>query len=177
MYDNLVFKLDALSNYRFKPKLPKLDSTIKTNVPAISIEEVAPVTASESNVLAPEEIYQKKKSIVKGETEITSQEKKRARVDRKKKGKIEKKEAEINQKIQEKLFPGKSKVSRKTALKNIKTDKRVEIGATSSDVVKTSSKLFQQLQQEAQMSISDLKEKNNAKKKTVKLPLSKNLKL
>jgi len=115
--------------------------------------------------------------LLKEKLKLPHKKKKRARVDRKKKGKIEKKEAEINKKIQEKLFPGRPKTSRKTALKNIKTDKRVEIGVTSSDVVKTSSKLFQQLQQEAQMSISDLKEKNNAKKKTAKSPLSKNLKL
>ncbi|KAG6470909.1 hypothetical protein ZIOFF_071989 [Zingiber officinale] len=58
------------------------DMSIQVNVPALAIEEVAPLAVSDATMLAPEEIFHGKGNI-KEEAELTKEERKRRRANQK----------------------------------------------------------------------------------------------
>ncbi|KAG6496750.1 hypothetical protein ZIOFF_044622 [Zingiber officinale] len=58
------------------------DMSIQVNVPALAIEEVAPLVVSDATMLAPEEIFHGKGNI-KEEAELTKEERKRRRANQK----------------------------------------------------------------------------------------------
>ncbi|RAL44019.1 hypothetical protein DM860_014156 [Cuscuta australis] len=88
VFKKLCLKLDALSHFHFAPKPVIEDMAIQTNVPAIAMEEIAPVAISDAAMLAPEEVFTGKKNI-KEETEMTQAERKRRRAKKKRKFKAE----------------------------------------------------------------------------------------
>ena len=89
-------------NYPIIHHQPKPEVTVITNVAAINMEEVIPLNVNDSNLLAPEEIYDKKAVEVKGETELTSVDKKIIRVKKKRAKKKAKKMREREEKVMEK---------------------------------------------------------------------------
>ncbi|KAG6514041.1 hypothetical protein ZIOFF_024380 [Zingiber officinale] len=58
------------------------DMSIQVNVPALAMEEVAPLAVSDAAMLAPEEIFHGKGNI-KEEAELTKEERKRRRANQK----------------------------------------------------------------------------------------------
>ncbi|PPR82631.1 hypothetical protein GOBAR_AA38082 [Gossypium barbadense] len=88
LFKKLCLKLDALSHFHFTPKPVFEDMSIQTNVPALAMEEVAPMAVSDATMLAPEEVFSGKGDI-KEEAELTKAERKRRRANKKRKFKAE----------------------------------------------------------------------------------------
>ncbi|CAH1106096.1 unnamed protein product [Psylliodes chrysocephalus] len=170
MMRDLFNKLDALSNFHFTPKPALPELRIVNNLPAINMEEVAPVTATEASLLAPEEIGNKPKGDILGNTEKMKTDKNRER--RKKKLK-QKKHKEIISKNMLSNGKAKGKVKMSEVLKNRNTQKMEE---TSSKGIKSSKAFFTQLQEQAQVHIGKKlqssgkkKDKNKIEAKKIKL--------
>ncbi|CAJ1943832.1 unnamed protein product [Sphenostylis stenocarpa] len=84
LFKRLCLKLDALSHFNFAPKPVIEDMSIQANVPALAMEEIAPVAVSDAAMLAPEEVFDGKGDI-KEEVELTQAERKRRRANKKRK--------------------------------------------------------------------------------------------
>ena len=74
---DLFKKLDALSNFHFHLPPPEPEIKVLTNLPSIAMEEVQPVTHTEADALAPEEIYHNQEE--KADLEKSSTDRKRER--------------------------------------------------------------------------------------------------
>ncbi|XP_066972317.1 U3 small nucleolar ribonucleoprotein protein MPP10-like [Macrobrachium rosenbergii] len=116
--DYLFSLLDALTNYHYTPKMVAPDVKIQSNLPAITMEEATPVTASEGTLLAPQEVLASVQGELKGKSELTDTDRKRSR--RAKKA-IQKKKSKIQtKKLQAKLKKSEAtgkKLDMKTTIK------------------------------------------------------------
>ncbi|KAF9623398.1 hypothetical protein IFM89_001944 [Coptis chinensis] len=106
LFDKLCLKLDGLSHSHFRPKPVIEDMSIQTNVPALAMEEIAPVAVSDVAMLAPEEVFAGKGDI-KEEAELTQEERKRRRANKKRKYKVEASKRLVN-KVQGNRLPDNS---------------------------------------------------------------------
>ncbi|KAG8235803.1 hypothetical protein J437_LFUL014741, partial [Ladona fulva] len=153
MMSALFLKLDALSNFHYTPKPPVPELRIVSHVPAIEMEEVAPVATSEGKLLAPEEVKAKPKGDVIGKGERTETDKKRERRQKKSRQRERRVARERREKIVEKLNPGLgNKYSKEKAIKmleKVTQEKNVDLMEESSKkFVKSSKAFFSQLQDE-----------------------------
>ncbi|TVU50780.1 hypothetical protein EJB05_02170, partial [Eragrostis curvula] len=82
LFKRICLKLDALSHFHFAPKPIIEDMSIQANVPALAMEEIAPVAVSDAAMIAPKEIFDGKGD-VKEEAELTQAERKRRRANKK----------------------------------------------------------------------------------------------
>ncbi|NXP50140.1 MPP10 protein, partial [Heliornis fulica] len=162
MMDSLFLKLDALCNFHFTPKPPVPEVKIVSNLPAISMEEVAPVAVSDAALLAPEEIKEKNKAgDVKADAEKTSTDKKRERRKKKLRKRMRLREKEKRQKLLEKMKPEQgTKLSKKAAaakLKKLTKEGKVTVlqDEGKDKVLKSSKAFFSQLQDQVKMQIKD----------------------
>lgn len=182
IFRSVCAKLDALSNFNFTPKIAKPDVSIKTvNAPAITMEEITPITTSTSSLLAPEEVYQpttksKLKILggVKAESELTQEDRKKIRKNKKKAAKLETAKKEMERKLKEKLDPEaakrrvNSRRGKEEAYKKIVEQKNTKIvsGTTNSENTTTSTALFKKLQEESKKEVKGKAgEKKESKKK------------
>ncbi|NXV76615.1 MPP10 protein, partial [Atlantisia rogersi] len=174
MMDSLFLKLDALCNFHFTPKPPVPEVKIVSNLPAISMEEVAPVAVSDAALLAPEEIKEKNKAgDVKADAEKTSTDKKRERRKKKLRKRMRLREKEKRQKLLEKMKPEQgTKINKKAAaakLKKLTKERKATLlqDEGKDKVLKSSQAFFSQLQDQVKMQIKDatkLKKKEKQQK-------------
>ncbi|NXA04479.1 MPP10 protein, partial [Sapayoa aenigma] len=174
MMDSLFLKLDALCNFHFMPKPPVPEVKIVSNLPAISMEEVAPVAVSDAALLAPEEIKEKNKAgDVKTDAEKTPTDKKREQRRRKLRKRMRRRERERRQKLLEKMKPEQgTKLSKKAAAAKLKQLTKEGKASLLKDegkdkALKSSQAFFSQLQDQVKMQIKDAS-KLKKKKKTEK---------
>lgn len=123
LFKNLCNKLDALSHFHFAPKPVVEEMEVKVDVPALAMEEVAPIAVSDASMLAPEEVY-KSAGLVKGESELTPEERKRRRAQKKRKRKGAKVAAENLKKLRMNNGPVKDPLKELNIRSTPSTDKR-----------------------------------------------------
>ncbi|MBZ3877080.1 U3 small nucleolar ribonucleoprotein MPP10 [Sciurus carolinensis] len=172
MMDSLFLKLDALSNFHFIPKPPVPEIKVVSNLPAITMEEVAPVSVSDAALLAPEEIKEKNKAgDLKTAAEKTATDKKRERRKKKYQKRLKIKEKEKRRKLLEKSNPDQTGKYMKTVasekLKHLtKTGKVSLLKDEGKDkALKSSQAFFSKLQDQVKMQINDAKKPEKKKKK------------
>ncbi|CAH0550638.1 unnamed protein product [Brassicogethes aeneus] len=174
LMSTLFNKLDALSNFHFTPKPAIPELKIVSNLPAISMEEVAPVSVSDGALLAPEEVRNKIRGEVLGKTEKTDTDKNRERRKKKQKQKYhaQEKDKKENEKSknnpQFKLSKEKNKKLLDKITKNTNTKKMDESKGSKS--VKSSTAFFTQLQEEVQTHISNKTQKKKTNKQITLSP-------
>nr|XP_004658192.2 U3 small nucleolar ribonucleoprotein protein MPP10 [Jaculus jaculus] len=172
MMDSLFLKLDALSNFHFIPKPPVPEIKVVSNLPAITMEEVAPVSVSDAALLAPEEIKEKNKAgDLKTAAEKTATDKKRERRKKKYQKRLKIKEKEKRRKLFEKTNPdqnGKySKAVASEKLKQLTKTGKVSLlkDERKDKALKSSQAFFSKLQDQVKMQINDAKQPEKKKKK------------
>ncbi|XP_006872205.1 PREDICTED: U3 small nucleolar ribonucleoprotein protein MPP10-like [Chrysochloris asiatica] len=181
MMDSLFLKLDALSNFHFIPKPPVPEMKVVSNLPAIAMEEVAPVSVSDAALLAPEEIKEKNKAgdIITA-AEKTTTDKKRERRKKKYQKRLKRKEKEKRSQLLEKRQADQAGKPTK-AVASQKLKQLVKAGKTSilkdegkHKALKSSQAFFSKLQDQVRMQISDTKKREkNKKEKTHDLSIHK----
>ncbi|XP_015112796.1 U3 small nucleolar ribonucleoprotein protein MPP10 [Diachasma alloeum] len=172
---SLFTKLDALSNFHYTPKLAQPEIKIISNIPAINMEEVAPVAISDAALLAPEEVKDNARGDIIGKSERTKTDMKRARrkkklAQREKQKASEKKERTLGDLLEmkkNKLAKSKksSKSAQDSAIKKLTKDRNIsKINEASQRVPKSSTAFFTQLQDEVSSHIKSKSSKPTKKK-------------
>ncbi|XP_037545296.1 U3 small nucleolar ribonucleoprotein protein MPP10 [Nematolebias whitei] len=180
LLDQLFLKLDALSNFHFTPKPPVPEVKVISNLPSITMEEVAPVSTSDATLLAPEEIKEKNKAgDILGDTEKSSTDKKRERRLKKKVKHLKIKEKEKRQKLKEAITSDENKKLSKAEV--TKTMKKLAKGGKATilkdegkgKAVRSSQAFFSQLQDQVKSQIQSVKDQSSKKKKQKSFSVSK----
>ncbi|KAI3377584.1 hypothetical protein L3Q82_008749 [Scortum barcoo] len=174
-------KLDALSNFHFTPKPPVPEVKVVSNLPSITMEEVAPVSVSDGTLLlAPEEIKAKNKAgDIQGDTEKTSTDKKRERRHKKTVKRLKIKEKEKRQKLKEALATGENKkLSKAEVAENLKKltkgGKATILKDEGKDkALRSSQAFFSELQDQVKSQIKSAKDQSSKKKKHKEVSASK----
>ncbi|XP_037341964.2 U3 small nucleolar ribonucleoprotein protein MPP10 [Pungitius pungitius] len=180
LMDTLFLKLDALSNFHFTPKPPVPEVKVVSNLPSVTMEEVAPVSASDALLLAPEEIKEKNKAgDILGVTEKTSTDKMRDRRHKKTVKRIKIKEKEKRQKLKDASGTGENrKLSKAEAAENLKKITKGGKAKILKDegkdkALRSSQAFFSELQDQVKSQIKSAKDQSSKKKKHKEVSVSK----
>lgn len=157
IFRKICYYLDALSNFHYTPKPVINELEIKVNAPALKMEESIPLSYSMANQKTPEEIMSKQKEELKDIKEMTSDEKQKKRQLKKAVKRKVKKEKEAINKIVQRLNPGLGNKYSKEKIKDALLQRNVKEGKVTGNVTKTSSALFNQLQDELDKQVSSFK--------------------
>lgn len=187
LFANLCSKLDGLSNYQFAPRPIADEAEVRaSSAPAIAMEEVLPLHVNDARGVAPEEVYGSKRgrdAVLRGETEMDQQERKRLRQSKKSARRKVRKEKLADDKLISRLQPGlglnnpyeKRKMREELAMARSKG--KIETGGQDmDDKYGSSGTFFKRLQAEAQQSIKGQPSEDEDRKKKSK-PKSSALKL
>ncbi|XP_068984711.1 U3 small nucleolar ribonucleoprotein protein MPP10 [Bombus flavifrons] len=167
MMDSVFSKLNALSNFHYTPAKAKPEIRIINNMPAIAMEEVAPVGISDAALLAPEEIKAKPRGDVIGKSERTKTDMKRDRRRKKMRQRARQQAMEQKEKLNA-LKPGvakKYKKEKETELvkKLSKNRNIIKMDESSFKAPKSSTAFFNQLQDEVKSHIKAKTDTNSRK--------------
>ena len=170
---DLFAKLDILTHYHYTPQAINADVKVVRNMPTIAMEEVAPVAMSDANLLAPQEIVDKKRGDEIGSSERDLTDKKRDLRLKKAKQRKKKVAREKQEKMISKLNPAlATKYSKKAALKAMEQaekEGKIKTIKEKNKAVKSSKAFFDQMQNEVTSIVSDIKaERANKKQKRSK---------
>ncbi|XP_014613542.1 PREDICTED: U3 small nucleolar ribonucleoprotein protein MPP10 [Polistes canadensis] len=180
MMESLFSKLNALSNFHYTPRLVQPEIKIISNVPAINMEEVAPVATSDATLLAPEEVQAKSRGDIIGKSERTITDMKRER----RKKKLKQKERQKDRERKEQINSMKPRIDKKykknvnlELMKKLSKDRNITTAdETMNKVAKSSSAFFSQLQDQVKSHIKSKvnpmsKDKNKKALSAAKLKL------
>ncbi|XP_033211744.1 U3 small nucleolar ribonucleoprotein protein MPP10 [Belonocnema kinseyi] len=158
--------LDALSNFHYTPRPVQPELKIISNVPAINMEEVAPVATSDATLLAPEEIRPKKRGELLGKAERTKTDMKRELRKKKKKQREIQQAKEKKEKLRTDIDTRKkrNKETAKVVQKLTKSRNVLKMDEQDNRATKSSTAFFNQLQDEVQSQIKAKTSKKPGKK-------------
>ncbi|GMH87751.1 hypothetical protein TrVE_jg2821 [Triparma verrucosa] len=158
LFAKLCSKLDALSNYHFSPRPASEVAEVKSQAPAIAMEEVIPLTVSDARSSAPEEVFGGKRgrdSVLKADSEMDSGERKRLRATKKAKRRKERAAKQADEKLVSRLKPGlglsnpyEARKLRDDLAKARSSGKVVDGGIEANDDFNTSTKFFERMQRQ-----------------------------
>ena len=179
--NSLCRKLDTLTHLHYTPKAKSAELKVVRNIPSLAMEEVAPVSASNATLLAPDEVIEKQKGELVAGEERTATDKNRERREKKAAKRAAKKERERKEALVEKMNPGLgNKYSKEKAMKKLEADEKqgklVTIKENKNKDVKSSTAFFNSLQDEVKSHV-DAKSKEKKKSKKNKDVNFTNLKL
>nr|CAG4651140.1 EOG090X09DZ [Simocephalus serrulatus]SVE94357.1 EOG090X09DZ [Simocephalus serrulatus] len=155
---NVFAKLDALCNFHYTPRMPAPDVKIVNNMPSITMEEIAPVAVSDANLLAPQEVQDPVRGVLKGTTEKEKTDRLRERRKKKSAQRVRQKERERVEKVVDKANPGLgNKHAKVRVLQNLqKAEKEGTVSLIKdnrSKAPKSSTAFFKQLQDDVSASV------------------------
>ena len=167
----LFAKLDTLTHFHYTPKNLEAEIKVVKNLPSIAMEEVAPVSASDATLLAPQEVQQAARGDEIGREERSETDKKRERRKKKLQQRAKHKEQERRERAVEKENPGLgNKYSKEKMLKRLEQAEKSGHVTKLKDEgkgVKSSTAFFSRLQQETQDTGKQKKGKKGQEKKKV----------
>ena len=175
LMNSLFRKLDSLSHLHFTPKQKSAELKVVRNIPSIAMEEVAPVAAANSDLLAPAEVVDKKKGELVEYREKTKTDRKRDKREKKAKLKAKIKDKERKEKLVAKLNPGLgNKYSKEKALKQLEDAEKqghvINLNKKNKDAsVKTSKSFFTNLQDEVKTQVREKAASKKSKDKNNKI--------
>jgi U3 small nucleolar RNA-associated protein MPP10 len=129
LFVNLFYKLDSLSNAHFTPKPVQSEAKITTqNVSAIMIEDKTPIIVSDAQTKTAKEIYDKKMEDLPDKEELTKEEKRSARLKRKRKIRehLQKKEVKKKEKLRQMDMAMNEKFEARVSKKKPTKDEKLE---------------------------------------------------